>query len=814
MKLSEHTRPALRTAVIFFIFGFFWILLSDQFVHQISPTSKVEQQLQTYKGWFFILFTTVLLFFVVRQQIVLVVKLRDKLVKTEDSFKKMVNLTHDLIWHTDANGKILQINDASLEILGYMPEELTGKNFYKLIPEAFYKANHQKFVDQVKGGATFIDFESEFYHRDGSIVYLKDAVHVVRDGHGNVLRLEGASTNVTGYKTYEKKLIKNQQRLELAMYGGEIGLWEYWIKEGRVILNEGWQEILGLNAVDYEVDIEKLRQLVHHEDIKILEENFGKPIEKSEGLLTAEIRMMHAKGTYTWISAKGRVTKWNGNEPTRMMGAITNITEKKNLELELKNLVNLYSSFISYSSEGIYLFEMNEPMPIDLPVEQQIKLLYHNGYIRTCNNAFAKMYGFETGEEMVGADQETLHGSDDDPANIELLRRFIKSGYRIMNDVTRETDKDGNLLYISNNVVGIIENGKLLRTWGSQQNITEQILSQQKIEESEIHYRLLFETNPVPLIILNAHNHYFRDVNLAMENLLGYPKADLLNIKFTDVLKQPEGLNGMGHVENSEDQSATDEIELKNKAGKIIPCEVKFDKLNLKGEDAILGAINDLTGIRDAEKMVIQSLIEGADNERLRVAKEIHDGLGQNLTAASLNLNSVVDEADKMSEKCFEKFNNGIKFLKNAIEESRNIAHNLMPKAIVDYGVILSLNSLFNQIEKSTDLRIRFYENLGEHVRMDLQTELNLYRITQEAINNVIKHAEATDVFVQLMLHSNEIIFTFEDNGKGFDKFVANTGKKGIGIKSIFNRAKAMSGYCDIDSAPGQGTTLTVVIPI
>ena len=137
-----------------------------------------------------------------------------------------------------------------------------------------------------------------------------------------------------------------------------------------------------------------------------------------------------------------------------------------------------------------------------------------------------------------------------------------------------------------------------------------------------------------------------------------------------------------------------------------------------------------------------------------------------------------------------------------------------MPKAIEDYGIVLSLRSLFNQIEKATELNINFYENFDEKLRLDMQVELNIYRITQEAINNVIKHANASEVFVQLMIHPNEIIYTFEDNGKGFDKMITNAGKKGIGIKSMYNRAKAMSGECDVESSIGEGTTITIVIPI
>lgn len=815
MKVSEYSRPALRTAIYFFIFGFFWILLSDKFVYRISGSAVLEQQLQTYKGWFFILTTTVLLYYVVKQQVKMVIDLKNKLVKSEDRYKRIVNMTHDVIWNIDKEGKILFINDASKDIYGYSPSEMIGRKLSEFIPEDQYSKNLKTLAEKLKSSADSMEFETEVIHRDGKTVYMKDAVYAVFDIAGNLKSLEGASTNITGYRTYEKQLIENQQRLELAMYGGEVGLWEYRHNSKKLIIDKRWREILGYEIESGVVSLDFVKEIIHPDDRAQMKQAFVQPNTNKNGIMESEIRVKNAGGEYRWINSKGKVVEWNGNEPVRMLGAVIDSTENKKLELELKNLVKLYSSFISYSSEGIYLFEMNSPMPVTLPVEEQIDRLYHDGYIRTCNDAFAKMYGFETGEEMVGTDQETLHGSDNDPVNVELLRRFIQSGYRIRNNVTKETDKDGNVLYISNNVVGIIEDGNLLRTWGSQQNITEQMLAQQKIEESENRYRSLFETNPVPLVIFSATSHMFHDVNQAMEKLSGYSKKELLKMKIHDLRSDTSGLTAeeFDEVLNKE-ISVNTEIDLKSKKGGRIPCEAKFDRISFRGQKAILGAINDLTGIKDAEKMVIQSLIEGADNERLRVAKEIHDGLGQNLTAASLNLNAVMDESENMPAKSREKYLNGIRFLKSAIEESRNIAHNLMPKAIVDYGIVLSLNSLFGQIEKTTGIQIKFYENIGEDMRLDMQTELNLYRITQEALNNVIKHAGASEVFVQLMLHPSEIIYTFEDNGKGFDRLVVNSGKKGIGIKSMFNRAKAMSGYCDIDSSPGNGTTITVVIPI
>jgi signal transduction histidine kinase len=226
-----------------------------------------------------------------------------------------------------------------------------------------------------------------------------------------------------------------------------------------------------------------------------------------------------------------------------------------------------------------------------------------------------------------------------------------------------------------------------------------------------------------------------------------------------------------------------------------------------------LAAFSDITALKDAEKRVLKSIIEGEDNERKRVSIEIHDSLGQNLTAASLNFDSLKQSIQKLKEKDINKFNTGLEFLKSAIEESRNIAHNLMPKAIDDFGLIPSLNSLFNYIEKTTGINVKFYENLRDG-RLNRQIELNLYRITQEAMNNLIKHSKASEVDIQLVLHKQEIIYTFEDNGVGFDKTSSEITGRGMGLKSIYNRVVTMSGTFDLDSSPGRGTSITIEIPI
>jgi len=813
-KVSEQSSPALKTAVYFFIFGFFWILLSDRFVHQIAINQEIENQMQTYKGWFFISITTLLIFFVVKEQVKVIIKLKNKLSMSEARYKKIAEITNDVVWYTDPEGVILLINNACEKVYGIPAEKMIGKNFSNFVPKELMESTRQYFYEQLKKGNNPAEIETEVIHNDGHSVFIKNSISTIFNEHGEIIRHEGNSTDITKQKQYEKSLLNSKEKLELAMSGGEIVMWEFWCDTKKLTINQNEHKILGYDLDDPKNNYQNIVELSHPDDLELVERAFGQKGYNSDGNIEAEMRLKHLDDSYRWIASRGKISEWIGQKPLRIMGVLMDTTTKKELELNLKNLVNIYSSFIKYSSEGIYLFEMNQPMSTELPVEEQIRRLYNDGYIRTCNEAFAKMYGHTNINGMIGTDQKTLHGSDDTPENIQLIKNFIANGYRIVDEVTFESDIHGNRLYISNSVTGIIENGYLLRTWGIQRDITTQIIAQQKLEESEKRYRLLFETNPVPLIIFAATDFMLLDANEATTSLLNYSKDEIQHLSIDKLRPELSGLSIHDISQIIEKETSKNiETELISRSGIKIPCEIKLDRINYQNADALLGAINDMTAIKEAEKLVIQSLIEGADSERTRVSKEIHDSLGQSLTAANLNLNAVKQDVAKLGGKTTEKFDIGLNFLKIAIEDSRNIAHNLMPKALEDFGIVLSLKSLFNQIEKSTGLIIKFYENLNSHLRFDLNIELNLYRITQEALNNTIKHSGATIVFVQLMLHTDEIIYTFEDNGKGFDKPSIMNANKGIGLKSIANRAKAMSGHFDIDTNQNSGTTITIIIP-
>jgi len=223
--------------------------------------------------------------------------------------------------------------------------------------------------------------------------------------------------------------------------------------------------------------------------------------------------------------------------------------------------------------------------------------------------------------------------------------------------------------------------------------------------------------------------------------------------------------------------------------------------------------VRDISLLKKAEDQAISAIVRGQDQERKRIARELHDGLGQTLTAASLNLEAVKQKIFQLDPAAQQLFHTAFQLILSAIRESREISHNLMPKVIEDFGLIPALENLLNKVRQAADARIRFYHHLSDK-KLDYEVELNLFRIAQEALSNILRHANARHISVQLIEHEDTLIYTIEDDGKGFDLEEVKKHGRGIGLMSMKNRVVSIGGKISIDSAPGAGTIIAIELSL
>ncbi len=202
-----------------------------------------------------------------------------------------------------------------------------------------------------------------------------------------------------------------------------------------------------------------------------------------------------------------------------------------------------------------------------------------------------------------------------------------------------------------------------------------------------------------------------------------------------------------------------------------------------------------------------QSLLKGQEDERSRMAKDLHDGLGGMLSGVKLQLGAMKGNLI-LSEEHGRTFNNALGKLDESISEMRRVAHNMMPEALMKLGLQQALQDYCDGLSQSQPFKINgeFY---GLEKRMESSVEIVVYRIVQELLNNAVKHSNATAILVQVMKHDNNLTITVEDNGKGFNKDEVLL-MKGTGLKNIQSRVDYLKGQLDIQSTPGKGTSVHI----
>lgn len=244
---------------------------------------------------------------------------------------------------------------------------------------------------------------------------------------------------------------------------------------------------------------------------------------------------------------------------------------------------------------------------------------------------------------------------------------------------------------------------------------------------------------------------------------------------------------------------------------------ISTNETEKKEAEAISQEINRERIERKVKEQQFRSalILEGQEEERKRISRDMHDGVGQLLSAMKFNLEGIHTVETEFER---EKLNATKDLLKNVIREVRRISFNLTPTALSDYGIVPVLNKFCREMSKISDLQVIFKNKTGFLSRLEGKVENNLYRIVQEAVNNTIKYAEAKEVIIILSHNSQYLHLEISDDGKGFDlqklEDKGHFSASGHGIFNIRERANFINGQCEIISKEGIGTTISIHVPL
>ncbi len=214
---------------------------------------------------------------------------------------------------------------------------------------------------------------------------------------------------------------------------------------------------------------------------------------------------------------------------------------------------------------------------------------------------------------------------------------------------------------------------------------------------------------------------------------------------------------------------------------------------------------------KDKQLVAVDSMLKGQEEERSRLAKDLHDGLGGLLSGVKFSLRNMKDNLiitpDNMTV-----FERSLDMLDTSIKELRRVAQNMMPEILTKFGLDEALKEYCNTINATQLLAVK-YQSLGMETRLEKSTEIIIYRIVQELLNNTVKHATASEAFVQIIRDGSRLNIVVEDNGKGFDTGLIEN-NKGAGLSNVRSRVDYLKGQLDISSEKGKGTLVNIEFSI
>ncbi len=205
-----------------------------------------------------------------------------------------------------------------------------------------------------------------------------------------------------------------------------------------------------------------------------------------------------------------------------------------------------------------------------------------------------------------------------------------------------------------------------------------------------------------------------------------------------------------------------------------------------------------------------KAILEAEENERKRIAQELHDGVGQMMSAAKMNLSAFESDIQLQTEQQKMAYEKIVSLVDESCKEVRSVSHQMMPNALLKKGLANAIREFIDKID-SRVLKVDLYSE-GLNERIDGNTETVLYRVVQECVNNVIKHSGANQLDISLIKDSDGISVTIEDNGKGFD-LSQKENIEGIGLKNMRTRIEYLKGTIEFDSTPSKGTLVAIHVP-
>jgi PAS domain S-box-containing protein len=681
----------------------------------------------------------------------------------------------------DQDNQVIDWSDNAAKMFGWTAKEMFGKKVSQMhwVHEEDVEKVNALSADMFSGQISSSVNTNRNYCKDGSVITCKWYNSAMMNSEGELISLHSMVQNITKREQALKELKESEDKYR-TIFEGANDIFIYVNKTGHII------------------------DVNNRKSMKLGQEYSPKGKEKTVLLY---VTLKRKDGQNIVVETNTQIIKEN----KKIRGFVTvfrDVTDRIQAEDELKQAHEIGISAEIAGNLGSWSWDLKTQ-----------KVIWSDNLCRIHDIKVDEFDGtIENARKFIHPDDLDYVNKQSQVVRAEKKPKPIE--YRIM------THKGAIKNVQSNNRLILDEKGVITQIVGVVQDITQRKQTEKTLQENEEKYRSLFATVADAIIIFDLETTNIVDINSAALKLYGYTENEIKKLTLLDISNEPEKSLQSVRVTSLEKTISIPIRYHKKKDGTIFPVEITGSVFELGNRKVLCGIIRDITEriLKDGElsntltqlRQLSSRLDSIREEEARRISRELHDEMGQYLTAINLNL-------QELTEKMYEGDKNSINIIlehtSEIVDETEEKIHELSlelrPLMLDELGLVSTfhwyINKTFSHLE--TDCS---FESTNMKKRLTAELEITFFRVMQETVTNVLRHAKATNVKIDLDKTDKNVIYTISDDGKGFNlqKYSTHTQPtQGLGLIGIKERVQRFSGKVNIESEQKKGTTVKVIIP-
>ena len=730
---------------------------------------------------------------------------------SNERFRLASLATSEVLWEWNIEQDDLYLSDAYTTIFGW---KTTDK---KLSEWQYYIHPDDRSQTMKAFGEIILNPKLDHWQREyrylranGTYAYIIDKAFILRDQEGKATKVVGAIEDITRQKEAEEAILLSNERFKFASRATSDAIWDLDLQTNRLEWGEGLQTLFGYQSD--EVSYEKWAQLVHPDDAEKVETSLVNAIyHTNENIWRSLYRFKAANGSFRYVLDRGFILRTPDGKPYRAIGSLQDITDLKEKEKELIKSNDRYK-YASLATSDIVM---------DWNLKKENTHLSDN---------FKKIFGWELpSDNKISIEEFFSHTHPEDRIRVWEEARLIindpKSNF--WSSTFRYAKANGSYAIVS--LKGyVIRNQAFegLRMIGAIQDITEKTLKEKELTESKERFEAVLQATHDLIWDWNLETGEFYRDREGLEKVYGVCNADDIKSFHTWLQRiHPEDYQRVQKIINNilnEEVEDTFELEYRFKRDNGRFSHVYDRGRILRNKEGLpirmIGAAQDITERKklekqllirelDKQKLISRATIETQEQERSEIGKELHDNVNQVLTTTKLYLELSLSNVE-MKDELIVKSSKNIMYV---INEIRQLSRSLMNPSLGDLGLFESINDLIENIHLTGKLKVNLTSDPSLEEQLNENQKLMIYRIVQEALNNILKHAKANSVNIRVIDMDQDVELIIEDDGIGFN---FDTVRKGAGLKHIQNRVYLANGTLSVNSIPNEGSKIFIKFPI